>query len=111
MSNLSFASVALGKKCFKELIICTSKYSVYIKTNSLLLVSVIHNTQRPESTSKKMSNAICSHAVRESVAMGESLTAHIPSDRNVADSLTKLLYGQKRKNIVSEILFDIYDYD
>jgi len=54
---------------------------------------------------------ICYNAVRESVAMGESLTAHIPSDRNVADSLTKLLYGQKRKNIVSEILFDIYDYD
>ena len=60
---------------------------------------------------KKKSNAICYHAVRESVAMGESLTAHIPPDRNVADLLTKLLYGQKRKNIVGEILFDIYDYD
>ena len=74
-------------------------------------MSVIHNTQRPESTLKKKSNAICYHAVRESVAMGESLTAHIPSDRNVADLLTMLLYGQKRKNIVGEILFDIYDYD
>ena len=62
-------------------------------------MSVIHNTQRPESTLKKKSNAICYHAVRESVAMGESLTAHIPPDRNVADLLTKLLYGQKRKNI------------
>ena len=60
---------------------------------------------------KKKSNAICYHAVRESVAMGESLTAHILSDRNVADLLTKLLYGQKRKSLVSEILFDIYDYD
>ena len=74
-------------------------------------MSVIHNTQRPESMLKKKSNAICYHAVRESVAMGESLTAHILSDRNVADLLTKLLYGQKRKSLVSEILFDIYDYD
>ena len=74
-------------------------------------MSVIHNTQRPESTLKKKSNAICYHAVRESVAMGESLTAHIPTDRNVADLLTKLLYGQRRKSLVSEILFDIYDYD
>jgi len=74
-------------------------------------MSVIHSTQRPESTLKKKSNAICYHAVRESVAMGESLTGHIPSDRNVADLLTKLLTGQKRKSLVSEILFDIYDYD
>ena len=43
--------------------------------------------------------------------MGESLTTHIPSDRNIADLLTKRLYGQKRKNIVGEILFDIYDSD
>jgi len=70
-------------------------------------MSVIHNTQTPESTLKKKSNAICYHAVRESVAMGESLTAHIPSDRNVADLLTKLLYGQKRKSLVSEILFEV----
>ena len=28
-------------------------------------LSVIHNTQRPDSTLKKMSNAICYHAVRE----------------------------------------------
>jgi len=74
-------------------------------------MSVIHHTQRPESTLKKKSNAICFHAVRESAAMGESLIAHIPSGRNVIDLLTKLLYGQKRRNIVGEILFDIYDYD
>ena len=35
------------------------------------IMSVIHNTQRPESTLKKKSNCICYHAVRESVAMGE----------------------------------------
>ena len=34
-------------------------------------MSVIHNTQRPESNLKKKSNCICYHAVRESIAMGE----------------------------------------
>ena len=42
-------------------------------------MSVIHNTQRLELTLRKKSNSICYHAVRESVAMGESLTGHIPT--------------------------------
>ena len=42
-------------------------------------MSVIHNTQRPESTLRKKLNSICYHAVRESLAMGESLTGHIPT--------------------------------
>ena len=37
-------------------------------------MSVIHKTQRPESTLKNKSNYICYHTVRESVVMGESLT-------------------------------------
>jgi len=72
-------------------------------------MSVIHNTQRPESTLKKKSHSLCYHEARESVAMGESLTGHIPTDRNVADLLTKVLHGQKRRHFVSELLFDIYD--
>jgi len=40
-------------------------------------MSVIHNTQRPESMLKKKSNSICYHAICKSVAMGESLTGHI----------------------------------
>ena len=59
-------------------------------------MSVIHNTQRPESMVKKKSNSICYHAVRESVAMGESLTSHIGTNENVGDLATKVLYGQKR---------------
>jgi hypothetical protein len=34
-------------------------------------MSVVHNTQRPESVLKKKSHSICYHAVRESDAMGE----------------------------------------
>jgi hypothetical protein len=34
-------------------------------------MSVVHNTQRPESVLKKKRNAMCYHAVRESAEMGE----------------------------------------
>lgn len=73
-------------------------------------MSVIHNTQRPESTLKKKSNQICYHFCRESVAMHESLTGHIASEENVADIATKVLYGgQKRDHLVGKLLFDIVD--
>ena len=72
-------------------------------------MSVIYNTQRPESTLKKKHNSICYHAIRESVAMGESLTSHIPTQWNLADLLTKILYGMKWKGMVEGILYDVYD--
>jgi hypothetical protein len=56
-------------------------------------MSVIHNTQRPESTLKKKSNSICYHAVRESVAMGESITGHVSTNNNPTDIATKVLPG------------------
>ena len=71
-------------------------------------MSVIHNTQRPESVLKKKSNSICYHAVRESVAMGESITGHIRTEDNLADLLTKVTYGAKRKRLVQGILHDIF---
>lgn len=73
-------------------------------------MSVIHNTQRPESTLKKKSNAICYHAIREAVAMGECLTAHVPTDQNPADLCTKVLPGgRKRDYLTSLVLHDIFD--
>ena len=72
-------------------------------------MSVIHNTQRPESTLKKKSHSLCYHAIKESVAMGESLTAHISTHENVANLLTKLLFEAKRRNLVSEILYGLHD--
>jgi hypothetical protein len=75
-------------------------------------MSVIHNTQHPESTLKKKSNQICFHAVCESIAMGESLTSHISSKENPADLATKIIPGgQKCNYLVSKILYDIYDHD
>jgi len=73
-------------------------------------MSVIHNTQRPESTLKKKSNSICYHAIRESVAMKESLTGHVSSKENPADITTKLIpSGQLREHLVRKLLHDIYD--
>jgi hypothetical protein len=72
-------------------------------------MSVIHNTQRPESMLKNKSNSICYHAVRESVAMGESLTAHIGTNENVGNLASKVLYGQKQRYMLSQLLYDIYD--
>ena len=74
-------------------------------------MSVIHNTQRPESTLKKKSNSICYHAVRESVAMGESLTGHVSTHENPADLTTKILPGgRKRDHLTSLVLYDIADF-
>ncbi len=57
---------------------------------------------------KKKSNLICYHAVRESVAMGESLTAHIGTNENVGNLATKVLYGKKWRYMVSQLLMVIY---
>ena len=73
-------------------------------------MSVIHNTQKPESTLKKKSNAICYHTVRESCAMGESLTGHIDSRDNLADIATKIIpSGQLRDHLGSKLVHDVYD--
>jgi hypothetical protein len=56
-------------------------------------MSVVHNNHRHESASKKKSNSIFYHAVRESAAMGESITGHVPSVDNPADVCTKVVPG------------------
>ena len=68
-------------------------------------MSVIHNTQSPESTLKKKSNSICYHFVRESAAMGEIKTGHVATDKNPADIATKIIQaGQKRDYLVNTYL-------
>ncbi len=73
-------------------------------------MSVIHNTQRPESTLKKKSNSICYHFCRESVAMNEHMTSHISSNNNCSDLATKVVPGgAKRDRFVGMLLHDIVD--
>ena len=74
-------------------------------------MSVVTNVSRPESTLKKKSNSICYHSVREAVAMGEALVAHIPTKKNLADLFTKVLHGQSRRFLVSRMLWDMYPSD
>ena len=89
---------------------------MYVPVDGLVYIygdnmSVIHNTSKPESRLKKKSNSICYHAVRESVASGESLTTHISTHDNLSDLLTKVLYGDKQRKLVCGVLCDIYDHD
>jgi hypothetical protein len=74
-------------------------------------MSVVHNTQLPESVLKKKINAICYHAVRESDAMGYSIIGHVTSVNNPADIWTKAVPGgQKRDNLIGLLLHDIVDW-
>ncbi len=71
--------------------------------------SQVTNSTRPKSTLKKKCNSICYHAVRESVAMGESLITHISTGHNHSDLMTKVTSGTKRRHLVGNVLYDIYD--
>jgi hypothetical protein len=71
-------------------------------------MSLVHNTQRPESVMKKKTNAICYHAVRESAAMGESIIVHVLYVNNPSDICTKAVPGgQKRDHLIGLLLHDI----
>ncbi len=71
--------------------------------------SQVTNSSRPESTLKKKCNSICYHAIRESVAMGETLLTHIRTGENLADFLTKTTSGAKHQKLVRGVVHDIYD--
>jgi hypothetical protein len=58
---------------------------------------------------KKKCNSICYHAVQESVAMGESLITRIDSGDNLSDLMAEVTRGGKRRRLVGNILYDIYD--
>ena len=72
-------------------------------------MSIIHNTQRPESTLKNKKNSICYHTFREAVAMGDCLTIHIPTKDNLSDMITKFLYISKNRGIVKLLMYDVFD--
>ena len=73
-------------------------------------MSVIHNTQLPDSTLKKKSNSIGYHMIRESLEMKESLTGHVPSVENPADIFTKVVPGgSKQKHLIGRMLHELYE--
>ena len=47
--------------------------------------------------------------MRESGAMGESLTPQIPIHFNLDDMFTKTLFVQKKRGVLEGILYDVFD--
>ena len=82
--------------------------TTYVYGNNM---SVIYNTSLPELTLKKKSNSICYHAMHEEVASGECLKTHYKTRDNYSDMMTKVLYGQKKQDNVSCILYDTWDHE
>ena len=114
MFSAEFLAMKIGMESLRGLRYKLRKMGVSIIGPSLMYgdnMSIIHNTQRPESTLKKKSNSIAYHAVRESVAMDELITSHVGTNSNPEDLATKLLYEKKRQDVVLKLLYNIYDDD
>ena len=65
----------------------------------------------PESTVKKKCNIVVYYAIQKSVGMGESLMGYIRSEDNASGLLTEVVAEQKRKHLVSIVLYDMYDVE
>ena len=72
---------------------------------------VIYNTSQHESTLMKKSNSICYHAVHEAVASGKCLITHCKTGNNYSDMMTRFLYGKKKLDNVSRILYGIWYHE
>lgn len=68
-------------------------------------MSVVKNTSVPESQLKKKSNSIAYHFVRQQVAADVGRISYEPTDTNLADMLTKVQSGTKRKELARKVLF------
>ena len=69
--------------------------------------SVVLNTTVPSSVLKKKHSAIGYHRVREAIVAKILRFAHIPSETNIADVLTKPLVGEKFYKIVKPLFFGV----
>jgi hypothetical protein len=73
-------------------------------------MSVVHNTQWPESVLKKRSKSICYHATCESADMGESIIGYVPSVDNPAYICPRVVpCGQKQNHLILLLLHDLCD--
>ena len=67
--------------------------------------SVVLSCTMPNSVLKKKHNAVAWHMIREAIAGGIVKFAHIPSEMNYADILTKPLGGVQFRALVQPLLF------
>ena len=70
-------------------------------------MSVVSNTSIPSSVLKKKHSAINYHRVREAIAAKISRSAHISSEKNLADILIKPLGNQRLYELVKPHLFRV----
>jgi hypothetical protein len=68
-------------------------------------MAVVLNTTVPSSLLKKKHNAIAYHRVREAIAGKIVRLAHIPSEENIADILTKTLPIKAFQTLASQVYF------
>ena len=70
-------------------------------------MSVIHNCSNPASQLKKKSNSIAFHYIRERCAGPTPVcgVTYVPTDSNIADSLTKSQPGPVRKRLMEQVLY------
>ena len=69
--------------------------------------SVVLNCTMPSSVLKKKHSACSYHRIREAIAGKIIKFAHIPSEMNYADILTKPLSGQAYYRLVKPLLFRV----
>jgi len=67
--------------------------------------SVVKNTSIPTSMLAKKHNSVNYHIIRESAAAGILRVAKIPTGRNYADALTKILPMYKRNDLLNSLLY------
>jgi len=69
--------------------------------------SVVLNCTMPNSVLKKKASACSYHRVREAIASGIMKFAHVPTELNYADILTKPVSGARYRDLVRPLLFRV----
>jgi hypothetical protein len=67
--------------------------------------SVVANSSRPDSMLTKKHNSIAYHRVREAAAAKTIRVVKVGTEYNLADLFTKMLSSQRRKDLLSYILY------
>jgi hypothetical protein len=72
--------------------------------------SVVLNTSMPSSALKKKHNAVAYHRIREAIAGNILRFVHIPSNKNLADILTKPLTFNTIRIIINNHVTHIHSH-
>ena len=103
-----FVAGRIAKEMVMEFRYKMRMLGVPIEGPTLLLgdnLSMITSSTIPSSNLKKKHNAIAYHAVHEAVAAGVIVLAHVKSEENKAEILTKSLGGKLHRHLVHSLMF------